>query len=80
MRERVVNGRDNIVRRGDFRRIGAGVYCIWKETKKWDSLAFRVRPVRTRMKCLTNRNSKTERLDCFSPRLRRSVGVYDPVR
>ncbi len=33
--------------RGDFRRIRAGIYCIWKETKKWDSLAFRVRPVRT---------------------------------
>ena len=47
MRERVANGRDNIVRRGYFRRTRAGVYCIWKETKEWDSLAFRVRPVRT---------------------------------
>jgi|SRR5271157_2319020 len=47
IRERVVNGRDNIVRRGYSRRIRGRVYCIWKETKKWDSLAFRIRPVRT---------------------------------
>jgi hypothetical protein len=47
IKERVVNGLDNIVRRSDFRRIRAGVYCVWKETKKWDSLAFRGRPVRT---------------------------------
>lgn len=47
MRERVVNGRDNIVRRGYSRRIRDRVYCIWKETKKWDSLACRVRPVWT---------------------------------
>jgi hypothetical protein len=46
MRERVVNGHDNIVRRGYARRTRVGVYCIWKETKKWDSLAFGMRPVR----------------------------------
>jgi hypothetical protein len=41
------NGRDNTVRRRNFRVIGHGIYCLRKETEERDSLNFWVCPVRT---------------------------------